>query len=252
MMKVSRGRVLVTGASRGIGRAVVEALVTRGAHVAALGRDTDALMDVARIAPDKITAVVGDLSDADTRRELVPRAVEALGGLDGLVCAAGMIRRESVDHITPEAIDAQLVLNFRAPLELSLAFAQHVKSRVGSGAIVHLSSTLASRPSHGTLVYAATKAAVEAMTRGLALELAPNGIRVNAIAPGIVDTDMVRGARGEESTAEVEQRMSGLRALHPLGRLGRPDDIAHAAVHLLDAEWTTGTVLHVDGGLSVG
>jgi len=129
----------------------------------------------------------------------------------------------------------------------------------GGGAIVQLASTLGLRPAPDTSAYAASKAALIAATRAFALELAPE-VRVNAVAPGVVDTEMVRrlrrepdlgAGRGREAEA-VAQQLEGLARLHPLGRLGTPEEVAKAVLFLLDASWVTGTVLTVDGGLTLG
>ena len=124
---------------------------------------------------------------------------------------------------------------------------------------MNVSSTLSERAAEFTSVYAATKAALNALTRGLALELAPHGIRVNAVLPGGVDTDMLRAPRlrpGESLdeaalALRVESQLEALSALHPLGRLGRPDEVADVVVSLLDREWQTGSLVSIDGGLSL-
>ena len=123
-----------------------------------------------------------------------------------------------------------------------------------------LSSTLAMRPAPTTIAYAASKAALIAMVKAAALELAPDGIRVNAVAPGVVETDMTRALRlapgepmplGEEHEARVAAQLDALRRLHPLGRLGTPEEIAEAITFVLDAAWATGSVLTIDGGLTM-
>ena len=241
MALISGGRVMVTGASRGIGRAVAEALLGRGARVAAVARDREALASLARAAPDRVQVMVADLADTTARDRLVPQAAGALGGLDGLVQCAGVVRHASVGGITEADLEAMMAVNLRAPLFLAQQVAQLMRSQGGGGSIVNVASTLALAPAAGTAGYSASKAALVAVTRALALELAPSGIRVNAVAPGMVDTDMLAG-RPKERLAEM----------HPLGRLGTPADVAAAVLHLLDAEWTTGTIHVIDGGLTAG
>jgi len=234
-------RVLVTGASRGIGRAVVSAFVARGALVAAAARDRDALREVVSGAPDQVRPLVADLAVAAERDALVHRAVEAVGAVDVLVQCAGVARHAPIEELSEGDLRAQVEVNMIAPLLVARRAAAHMRSRRHAGSIVHLGSTLGIRPAPGAGAYAATKAGLASVTRTLAAELGPDGIRVNAIAPGLVDTDMVRTRRdaGPEELAR----------LHPLGRLGTPEEIAAAVLHLVDEHWTTGTVRVVDGGL---
>jgi len=259
-MAVSEGRILVTGGSRGIGAAVVRAVVAKGGRVLAVGRDQDALVELAREAPDRITVAVGNLQRPEQRDALVGHAVQVLGGLDGLVNCAGIVHYAELDAIEEGSLRAQLEVNFVAPLFLCQAAARVMRAQGTGGGIVNVSSTLGQRPAPKTLVYAATKAALDSMTRSLAIELAPDGIHVNAVVPGVVDTEMVRvprvppgeaGPSGAAREAVVAEQLEELRRLHPLGRLGRPDEVARAVIHLLDSEWTTGTLLTVDGGLSI-
>jgi 3-oxoacyl-[acyl-carrier protein] reductase len=125
--------------------------------------------------------------------------------------------------------------------------------RRGQGAIVFIASTLVERAAKLTAAYAASKAAVVSAARSLALELAPQ-VRCNVVAPGLVDTDMIRASRSGQPLGEAElaAQLESLRALHPLGRLGRPEEVADAVCFLLRSEWITGSVLTVDGGLSLG
>lgn len=260
MTRVSEGRVLVTGASRGIGRAVVELLLARGATVAVVGRDEDPLVRLAREDPRRIMVMIGDVAESSQRDHMIDQASTALGGLDGLVCCAGFARHQPLGHIDEPSIMRQLTVNLVAPLLLSQDAARVMRAQGTGGSIVHVSSTLSVRPAPGTVAYAATKGALDTMTRGLAAELAPDRIRVNAVLPGIVDTEMVRELRlspgevaptGEARQRRVEQQLESFRRLHPLGRLGRVEEIAEAIVHLLDAEWTTGSLMVVDGGLTL-
>ena len=242
----SAGRVLLTGASRGIGRSVLRELVQRGAHVVAAGRDKESLVMEAEQAPDRVTVAVADLRKAKTRRDLVSHSVGVLGGLDALINCAGTVRYESVGEITEETARLQLEVNLLAPLFLAQAAAPYLKA--SRGAIVNVASTLGIRASRQTAVYAATKAALISLTKTLALELAPS-VRVNAVAPGVVDTAMVRTPRKRD--ADIAEQLEGLRRLHPLQRLGAPEEVAEAILQLLDASWTTGSVYLIDGGLSI-
>lgn len=256
-MTISRGTVIVSGATRGIGRATAQAVLERGGKVVAIARDMEALRALQASAPDRIRVVAADLADAARIPEVARRAIDAFGGVDGLVNCAGIARYEPVGAIGLDSIEAQLRVNLVAPLLLSQAVAEHLRSR--GGAIVNVSSTLSEHVAQSTVVYAATKAALNTLTKGLALELAPAGVRVNAVLPGAVETDMLRTPRlrpGESLSAEelderVESQLAALAALHPLGRLGTPEEVAEVIVGVLDQPWQTGSLITIDGGLSI-
>jgi NAD(P)-dependent dehydrogenase (short-subunit alcohol dehydrogenase family) len=256
-MTVSEGTVIVTGATCGIGRATVEAILARGGKVVAIARNEDALRALEASATDRIRAMAVDLADVTRLPEAAKRAIDAFGSVDGLVNCAGIARYEPVVTASLDSVEAQLRVNLVAPLLLSQAVAAHLRGRGGS--IVNVSSTLSEHVAPTTAVYAATKAALNTLTKGLALELAPDGVRVNAVLPGGVDTDMLRTPRlrpGESLTAaELEQRVESqlvaLAALHPLRRLGKPEEVAAVIVHVLDQTWQTGSLVAIDGGLSV-
>jgi NAD(P)-dependent dehydrogenase (short-subunit alcohol dehydrogenase family) len=256
-MTVSQGTVIVTGATRGIGRATVQAILERGGNVVAIARNREALTALEASAADRIRAVAADLEDVACLPEAARRAIDAFGSVDGLVNCAGIARYEPVGAISLDSIDVQLRVNFVAPLLLSQAVAEHLRGR--GGAIVNVSSTLSEHVAQSTVVYAATKAALNTLTKGLALELASADVRVNAVLLGGVETDMLRTPRlrpGESLTAEeldkrVESQLAALAALHPLGRLGTPEEVAAAIIHVLDQTWQTGSLVTIDGGLSV-
>lgn len=256
-MKISQGTVIVTGATRGIGRATAEAILARGGKVVAMARNEEALAALAASAAGRVRTVTADLEDVARVPDAAKRAIDAFGSVDGLVNCAGIARYESIGAISPESIEAQLRVNLVAPLLLSQAVAGHLRGRGGS--IVNVSSTLSERVARTTVVYAATKAALNTLTQGLALELASDGVRVNAVLPGGVETDMLRTPRvrpGESLTAaqldeRVESQLAALARLHPLGRLGKPEEVAAVIVSVLDQTWQTGSLVTIDGGLSV-
>lgn len=257
-MTISQGTVVVTGASRGIGRATVDAILARGGKVVAVARDQGLLATLQASSPNRVRALPADLQQLDRIPELAGRAVEAFGGVDGLVNCAGVARYEPVGAIALASVEAQLRVNLVAPLLFSQALAPHL--RASGGSIVNVSSTLSERAAPHTVVYAATKAALNAVTRGLALELASSGVRVNAVLPGGVETDMLRAPRlqpGEtldpgEIEARVTSQLAGLAALHPLGgRLGTPEEVAAVILSVLDQTWQTGSLVTIDGGLSL-
>ncbi|MGB5809648.1 MAG: SDR family oxidoreductase [Polyangiales bacterium] len=251
-MSVSAGRVVVTGASRGIGRATADAILQNGGRVVAIATDRSRLERLQAAAPNRVAIVVADLADTAGLGGVVEAAVEPFDGIDGVVNCAGIADHQPVGQITPQAIEHQTRVNVWAPLILGQAFAQHLRDH--GGAIVNVSSTLSIRVAPTTTVYAATKAALNSITQSLAQELAAYGIRVNAVLPGGVDTDMLRTANPSEggvADSEIGTRLESVRALHPLARLGTPAEIADVIVGLLDHPWQTGSLVTIDGGLSI-
>ncbi len=251
--------MIVTGATRGIGRAIVDAILERGGKVVGVARDQDALGALEALAPQQFAGMAFDLQDVAALPKLAERAIGLFDGVDGLVSCAGIAIYEPVGAIQLDSIETQLRVNLVAPLLLAQAVAQHLREEGRVGAIVNVSSTLSTHVAESTAVYAATKAALNTLTRSLALELAPARIRVNAVVPGGVETDMLRAPRlrpgeslGESELAErVEAQLAGLAALHPLGRLGKPEEIAEVVLATLDRPWQTGSFVTIDGGLSL-
>jgi 3-oxoacyl-[acyl-carrier protein] reductase len=251
-------RVLLTGASRGIGRAVARQLLDAGSRLAVVGRDQAALAHLLGAAGGGGTVLQADLAQPENARGLVAKAVDVLGGLDAIVSSAGIVEYAHVEVVTAEAIERQHAINFTSPLCIALEGAAVLPD---GGSIVFVASTLALTPAPLTLGYAASKAALVAATRSLALELAPRGIRVNAVAPGPVATDMLRVVRYAPGEAQlsagaaqgrVEEQLEALRVLHPLRRLALPEEVAHTVLYLLTAGYVTGNILPVDGGLLLG
>jgi NAD(P)-dependent dehydrogenase (short-subunit alcohol dehydrogenase family) len=230
------GRVaVVTGAGRGIGRACVLALTEAGAEVVALSRTRTELDEVVAAAGGGARAAVCDVTDP----EAVAEAIDA--PVDVLVTAAGTNVPEPFLDVSPEHLDALLAVNVRG----TFLSAQAAVRRMGAGgAIVTVSSQMGHVGAANRTVYCATKHAVEGLTKALAVELAPHGIRVNAVAPTFVETAMTAPFLADRAfRAEVERRI-------PLGRLGRPEDVAAAVVYLASpaAALVTGASLLVDGG----
>lgn len=235
-------RALVTGASRGIGRAVALALSARGAQLALCAREPQSLEALCKQL-SCAHALSCDLSRAEQAEALVGRAVAVLGGLDVVINCAGIVHYAAVGGVTRESLAEQLAVNLVAPFLIAQRAAEHMRADSRAGVIINVASTLGLRPAPDSSAYAASKAGMIAMTRAFALELGPSNIRVNAVAPGIIDTDMIRIPRATEIEA--------LRKLHPLGRLGTAEEVAEAVLYLIDADFVTGTVLTIDGGLLV-
>jgi 3-oxoacyl-[acyl-carrier protein] reductase len=242
---------LVTGATGGIGRAVCAALVAAGRRVVATGRDRARLAELARAYGAHVLTVPCDLSEPGAWARLLKQVETQAGPLDELVSGAGIVRYAAVGGVSEADLRAQLELDFVVPYLISQQLGVAMKKR-GRGAIVHIASTLGERPAPETSAYAASKAALINATRAFALELAPE-VRVNAVAPGIVETEMVRVLRAPAADREdaLAKQLAGFVALHPLARLGTPEEVASAVLFLLDAAWITGSVLTVDGGLTL-
>jgi 3-oxoacyl-[acyl-carrier protein] reductase len=239
---------LVTGASKGIGAEIAVQLAQAGAAVTVnySSSKEGAERVVAEIVKSggKAVAVQADLSQPDDVRRLFGRVKEAFGRLDVLVNNAGIYEFSPLEEITPDHFHKQFNLNVLGLLLASQEAAKFFGQEGGS--IVNISSVVATAAPPNTSVYSATKAAVNAITRSLAQELGARKIRVNAINPGMVETEGMRSAGIHESDFRKQ-----VEAQTPLGRIGQPQDIAPAAVFLAssDSAWITGETLYISGGM---
>lgn len=237
--------LIVTGGSRGIGRAIVEASLARGFDVGfTWASDGEAAAEVVAIAPDRICAHRWDQSQPDGGVE----AIDALLGaarrdrIDAFVANAGIIDHAPLDQITAERFDDIMAVNARGTLHALQAAAPRLRD---GGRIVCISSVGTVYPSVGEAVYAASKAVVEQIVRVTSRELGARGITVNAVSPGPTDTDMLRRNVPQAARATVA-------SMTALGRLGEPEDVARAVMTLCsrDAGWITGQIIRADGGLT--
>ena len=250
MEKELNGRVaLVTGATSGIGRATAVLFAEAGARVALVGRDANALDEVAaeiRDGDGEALVVRADVTVEEDARRAVAETVENFGALDLLVNAAGILSSGTVETTTLAAWDEMMNVNLRAVFHLMQLAAPHLEKRPGN--IVNLSSVTGLRAFPGVLAYCVSKAGVDQLTRCAALELAPKGIRVNAVNPGVVRTEIHRrgGMKEEDYAAFLEHS----KQTHPLGRVGSPWEVAELILFLASdrASWITGATYSIDGG----
>jgi NAD(P)-dependent dehydrogenase (short-subunit alcohol dehydrogenase family) len=236
---------LVTGSTSGIGRAIAVALAGQGAHVAVSGRDAgrgEEVVAAIRAAGGHADFLAADIgASADAARALATDATRVLGGrVDILVNNAGVYPSAPTPELSDEAIDAMLSVNIRAPHVLVAALAPRMVER-GSGNIINIGSWVSRIGMPSGPMYASTKAALEALTRGWSAEFGPSGIRVNAVSPGVTLTG---------GTSAGEAMLTAMAARAPAGRIGTPDDIASAVLFLTSdaATFIHGTTLDVDGG----
>lgn len=251
MFSVADQVVLVTGASRGIGRAIAQGFVARGSHVVICGRSDETLQTTAQemrqTATGTVTPIVCDLASAEDIARLVEETLAQHGRIDTLINVAGVNRRKPAETITEDDYDFVVDINLKGAFLVAQAVGRHMLQRQ-SGAQIHISSLNNDRPLKNVAPYAMSKAGVGQMAKALALEWGNRGVRVNAIAPGFILTDLTRGLWSDPTMQAWGQ------ANTPQGRLGTPADLVGAAIFLASpgAAFITGQVLYVDGGFTAG
>jgi 3-oxoacyl-[acyl-carrier protein] reductase len=248
-MRLKDQVALVTGGSRGIGRSIVKAFASEGAKVAFVYKGNEAAAEslVQEIiqAGGTTFALQADVTEIQVAQECVERIEKEWGRFDILVNNAGIIRDDLFVRMEPEAWQSVLQTNLGGTYNFCRAVA-YTMMRQRRGRIINISSVAAEHVNLGQSNYAASKGAINALTRALAVELASRNVTVNAIAPGFVETDMSESIRNKAGDV--------LRKLIPMRRLGQPEDVARVAVFLASADsgYMTGQILTVDGGMSLG
>ena len=241
--------MIVTGATSGIGRASAQAFALDRASLVLVGRQHDVLTEVAgavRGAGGQAAICPIDLTAVDAPKKIVDAAIEAFGRIDVLVNAAGVIASGTLEATTDEVWDTMMAVNLRAPFRLMRAAAPHLTARKGS--VVNVSSVNGLRSFPGVLAYCVSKAGVDHLTRCAAIEMAPLGVRVNAVNPGVTVTNLHR--RSGMAEPQYAAFLERSKETHPLGRPGQPDEIAELILFLASdrAGWMTGETIPIDGG----
>lgn len=241
--------MMVTGASSGIGRASALEFLRRGASVIGVGRNRNDLEYIGGevgVSKDRFKSEVADVTDCDQIDRLVSEAAADFGRIDVLVNAAGILRSGNIENTTLEGWDEMMNINVRSVFYLMHKCIPHLE--LSKGNVVNISSVTGLRSFPNVLAYCVSKSAVDQLTRCTALELASKGIRVNAVNPGVVVTNLHR--RGGMSETDYESFLQNARNTHPLGRPGEPGEVAKLVYFLAsdDAKWITGATYSIDGG----
>jgi NAD(P)-dependent dehydrogenase (short-subunit alcohol dehydrogenase family) len=243
---------LVTGGGSGIGRAIAVAFAREGAKVAVAGRRPEKLRETLRETEPhggETLAIRCDVSKSKDAERAVQEAADAFGSLNVLVNNAGALHVSTIEAMTEEQWDRLMEINLKGPFLMSRAVLGEFR-KAGGGTIVNIGSVLGLIGMKDRAAYCASKGGVTLLTKALALDHAHENVRVNCICPSIVETELVAGLFAEGAAGEAlrKARIAGI----PLGRMGRPEDVAEMAVFLASEEssWLTGTAIPLDGGLS--
>jgi len=238
---------VVTGAGSGIGRACALALALEGAQVALVGRRRNRLEEVARYVGDSAFVIEADVSKKNDIDRVVAQTEAHFGGLNVLVNNAGVLHIGTAEQITEDQWDETFNLNVRGLWLLSRAVLPHMR-KVGGGSIINIASVLGINGARNRAAYAASKGAVVLLTKCMAIDHGGENIRVNAICPAFVETELT--AKVISQAPDPDKIRQERTSVHPIGRLGKPEDIAGMAVYLASDEsaWVTGASFPVDGG----
>jgi NAD(P)-dependent dehydrogenase (short-subunit alcohol dehydrogenase family) len=255
-------RALVTGAGKGNGRAIAELFAAQGAAVACVDLDEGAANEAAAgivASGGQAVGLAGDVARAESVERFVARAVETLGGLEILVNNVGLGGPGTIETTDEAEWDRVLAVNAKSVYLVSRAALPHLRAagRDGGAAVVNIGSGVGVRGAPNWVAYGSSKAAVVMLTKNMALDHARDGIRVNCVCPGQIETELGLGnlrLRAEALGISLEEMLRRSAASYPLGRIGQPRDVAYAALYLAsdEASWVTGEVLIVDGGRCAG
>jgi len=239
---------IVTGGGSGIGLAIAEKFTQHQIETIIVGRDEEKLKKAKVQLGDHCHPMACDVSDLSSIPVLIEKVIAKFGQIDILVNNAGINMKKEFTEVTDEEFQQVITTNLCSVFAISREVVKQMMTK-GSGSIINISSMAAQYGLPKVIAYSASKTAIDGMTRAMAVELSPKGIRVNAIAPGFIETDMT--AKALNSDPERKQKVFGRT---PMGYMGKPDDIGEAALFLASdaAKYITGVVLPVDGGNSIG
>ncbi|XP_042882868.1 uncharacterized oxidoreductase TM_0325-like [Penaeus japonicus] len=248
-----KGKVaLITGATSGIGKACAIALAAEGCYVSITGRNTEALKEVTKLCYDaglpegKAFAVDGDVAKQEDCKKIVDSTVEHFKKLDILINNAGILVLGGIESISMEDYDRQMDINVKSVFILTKLALPHIIETKGN--IINVSSVCGIRSIPGMVAYNMSKAAIDQFTRTVALEVADRGVRVNAVNPGLIITDIHR--RAGISEENYQKMLDHTKKMYPLGRAGEVEDVTKAVIYLAseDSSFVTGVTLPIDGG----
>ncbi|HET6426128.1 MAG TPA: glucose 1-dehydrogenase [Planctomycetaceae bacterium] len=251
LFSVSDQVVLVSGGSRGIGAALAQGFAERGAKVIITGREEQTLIDTARTlstGPHPVEYVVCDVAQTDSVNEMLETVKTKAGRIDVLLNVAGVNRRKRLETLTIEDVDYVLDINLRGAFWVAHGVGKQMLAQQSGGSIINIDSLNTFAPLKGVAPYAISKAGLQMMTRSMALEWGEHGIRVNALAPGFILTDLTNKLWSDPTMQAWGKTNT------PLRRLGQPADLVGTAIFLASpaAQFLTGQVIYVDGGFTAG
>lgn len=247
MARLTNKTAIITGAGTGIGRAIARAFIREGARVALVGRRKEPLESLLQEAGESALVLAGDVSRQTDIDRILAEAVARFGGVNVLINNAGILHIGTAEQITEAQWDETFAINVRGLWLLSRAVLPGMR-KAGGGSIVNVASVLGVNGARNRACYAASKGAVVLLTKCMAIDHGADNIRVNAICPSFVETDLTAEViRKAPDPAAVRRERIGV---HPIGRLGQPEDIAGLAIYLASDEsaWVTGATMPVDGG----
>ena len=243
-MELSKKNVFITGSTRGIGLAIAHKFASQGANIVLNGRSaiSDELLDQFSDYDVKVVAISGDVSDSADANRMVAEAIEALGSVDVLVNNAGITNDKLVLKMTEEDFEKVLKINLTGAFNMTQAVLKPM-SKARQGAIINMSSVVGLMGNVGQANYAASKAGLLGLTKSVAREVAGRNVRVNAIAPGFIESDMI--------DAIPEKAKQAMIAQVPMKRIGQAEEVAQVVAFLASQEYLTGQVIAIDGGMTM-